>query len=123
MATLNANTVTDGSSNITARAWVNFVSQTSPTIRASYNVNSITRGGGAGDYTVTFSITLPDTSFVTIATGQDTAAGQSNSTSPSVGLQDTTTGAVTTTSVRLSSVSANGATVLDYPTCNVVIFN
>ena len=121
MSILAANTVTDGGVNVTARAWVNFVSQTSPTIRAGYNVNSVTRGGVIGDYTVTFSITFPDTNFVAVATGQDATAGV-NSSAPSVSLMDTTTGAVTTTSVRFSSVNALGNAALDYPTCNVAVF-
>ena len=120
MATLNANTVTDGSSNITARAWVNFNFETTPTIRKAYNVNSLTRNG-TGDYTVTFSITFADANYVTLATGQDITAG-TNTSAPSVGLVDSGTASPTTTAVRLSGVNATGSAVIDFPTCNVLVF-
>lgn len=50
------------------RAWVNFNGTTSPaTIRASFNVSSVTRNG-TGDYTVNFINAMPDTNFCTQVT-------------------------------------------------------
>lgn len=46
-----------------ARAWVNFNGTGTVAIRASANVSSIT-DNGTGDYTVNFTIALPDTSYV-----------------------------------------------------------
>lgn len=49
------------------RAWVNFDGTTSPgTIRASYNVSSVTRNG-TGQYTVNFTNAMVDTNYVTVA--------------------------------------------------------
>ena len=50
----------------TAKAWVNFNGTTSPgTIRASFNVSSVTKNG-TGDYTVNFSSALSDANYVTV---------------------------------------------------------
>ena len=47
---------------VTAKAWVNFNGVTTATIRASYNVSSVTRNG-TGDYTVNFSSALADANY------------------------------------------------------------
>lgn len=69
--TLTLSTLSDGtnSTNATdvvfgsARAWVNFNGTTSPgTIRASYNVSSITKNA-TGDYTVNFTNALSDANY------------------------------------------------------------
>jgi hypothetical protein len=45
------------------RAWVNFDgTQSTPTIRASGNVSSITKNG-TGDYTVNFTTAMPDANY------------------------------------------------------------
>jgi hypothetical protein len=45
------------------KAWVNFNGTTSPgTIRASFNVSSVTKNG-TGDYTVNFTTAMPDTDY------------------------------------------------------------
>jgi len=52
-------TVAQGS----AKAWVNFNGTTSPgTIRASFNVSSVTRNG-TGDYTANFTTAMPDANY------------------------------------------------------------
>lgn len=56
-ASVPTTTVINGS----AKAWVNF-NGTTASIRASYNVSSITRNG-AGDYTVNFSTAMPDANY------------------------------------------------------------
>jgi hypothetical protein len=72
MSTLVAQTISNGtvstsSENVirgSARAWVNFDGTGTPTIRASYNVSSIT-DNGTGDFTVNFTNALPDANYVT----------------------------------------------------------
>ena len=44
------------------RAWVNFNGVTTATIRASFNVSSVTRNG-TGDYTVNFTNAMPDANY------------------------------------------------------------
>lgn len=48
------------------RAWVNFDgSTTTPTIRSSFNVSSIT-DNGTGDYTINFTNAMPDANYATV---------------------------------------------------------
>jgi hypothetical protein len=44
------------------RAWVNFDGVTTATIRASFNVSSVTRNG-TGDYTINFTNAMPDSNY------------------------------------------------------------
>lgn len=44
-------------------AWVNYNGTSTVSIRASYNVSSIT-DNGTGDYTVNFAVTLQDTNYL-----------------------------------------------------------
>jgi hypothetical protein len=53
------------------RAWVNFNGTGAVPIRASGNVSSIT-DNGTGDYTVNFTIAMPDANYVMAGTGEDT---------------------------------------------------
>jgi hypothetical protein len=52
-----------------AKAWVNIngASGASPTIRASFNVSSVTRNG-TGYYTVTFTTAMADTNYSSVVT-------------------------------------------------------
>ena len=53
------------------RAWVNFNGQGTVSIRASGNVSSIT-DNGAGDYTVNFTVAMPDANYAVVGqSGQD----------------------------------------------------
>lgn len=53
----------DNSENGKVRLWADFNGTGTVAIRGSLNVSSIT-DNGVGDYTVNFSITLPDTNYV-----------------------------------------------------------
>ena len=75
--TIVADTIQDGAGNSTsmdnaiygsAKAWVNFdgTVATPSTIRASYNVSSVTRNG-TGDFTINFTNALADANYA--ATG------------------------------------------------------
>jgi hypothetical protein len=52
----------------TASAWVNFDGTGTPTIRADLNVSSIT-DNGAGQYTVNFTTSMPDTNYAAVSGG------------------------------------------------------
>lgn len=49
-----------------AKAWVNFVGSSSPTINSSFNVSSITYNS-VGNYKINFSTSMPDTNYATLA--------------------------------------------------------
>jgi hypothetical protein len=70
-------TVVQGS----AKAWVNFDGVTAtPTIRASFNVSSIT-DNGTGDYTVNFTTAMPDANYSAQVTSQLESNGSNWTTS------------------------------------------
>jgi len=68
--TLTISTLSDGTNSTSstnciqgsAKAWVNFYGISAGTIRASYNVSSVTRNG-TGDYTVTFTNAFVDANY------------------------------------------------------------
>jgi len=79
MSTLVAQTISNGtvstsSANViqgSAKAWVNFNGTTSPgTIRASYNVSSITKTG-TGTYTANITNALQDANYVAVVSAGD----------------------------------------------------
>jgi hypothetical protein len=100
------------------RAWVNFNGTGTVAIRAAYNVTSIT-DGGAGTYTVNFTIALPDANYATVmynnanSTPNDATIGFSNAFTGGVG-------SVTTSSVQVTSY--NGSAFADSASFNVAIF-
>lgn len=55
------------------RAWVNFNGVTTASIRASFNVSSVTKTA-TGIYTVTFSNAMPDTNYAVIGSARVTGA-------------------------------------------------
>lgn len=63
------------------RAWVNFNGTlATPTIRASGNVSSVTKGG-TGNYTVNFTIAMPDANYTAcISSGRDNTLGNQTTT-------------------------------------------
>lgn len=80
--TLTIGTLSDGTNSASAtdaikgsaRAWVNFNGVTTATIRASYNVSSVTRNG-TGDYTVNFTNAMPDSSYVAAGISRRSTTG------------------------------------------------
>jgi hypothetical protein len=124
MSTLKTNTIqhltsgfnnivthTDGAGTVNAahaRAWVNFDGTGTPSIRANFNVSSIT-DNGTGDYTVNFSNALADANYTPICTQADgTSAG------PIPYLLGFNPGgygktiSITTTGIRLYSITSSG---------------
>jgi hypothetical protein len=76
-ATTQASAGLTSSSTQVCQAWVNFngTVTTPSTIRASYNVSSITRNG-TGDYTINFTNALTDANYAaTCSSRQLTASG------------------------------------------------
>lgn len=118
-AALNAS----GSAPIYAcRAWVNFNGIGTVAIRASGNVSSIT-DNGVGDYTVNFTTAMQDANYALVATVSHNWVDV-NSSLRSVVERDTT-GARTTSSVRLQALSVNSGSAsnpTDTLNVNVAIF-
>lgn len=71
--TLTIGTLSDGTNSTSttncisgsAKAWVNFNGVTTTTIRASYNVSSVTYNA-SGDYTINFTNAMVDANYATI---------------------------------------------------------
>lgn len=88
------------------RAWVNFNGVTTATIRASFNVSSVTRNG-TGDYTINFTNAMVDANYTPVfgatnnssGTGRDQNMGIKNNSSP------------TTTSFRVQVFEPNTGNV------------
>jgi hypothetical protein len=85
VTTLTTTTISDGTNSTSstnpirgsAKAWVNFNGNGVNTIRASYNVSSITRTG-TGQYTVTFTSAFADTNYAPVMSGQRATTGGAN---------------------------------------------
>jgi hypothetical protein len=127
MSTIKATNITDLTGTYTstttainrgiAKAWVNFDGTTaSPsTIRASYNVSSITKNG-TGDYTVNFTTALADGNYSFIVTAGMTAS----TVSPITGTVSFV--AATALSRRFSLNQTTSGAATDMADVNVAIF-
>jgi hypothetical protein len=80
-----------------AKAWVNFNGTGTVSIRASFNVSSIT-DNGTGDYTVNFTNAFSDTNYVITGTAMNSLASANLFFSP-------VTTAPSTTALRLITLS------------------
>lgn len=117
--TLTISTLSDGTNSTSstnciqgsAKAWVNF-NGTAATIRASYNVSSITRNG-TGEYTVSFTNAFADANY--------SYALSIGHTSGTVVIKGTDSVPQTTTSLRTSVYSASW-TNADSAYCYVACF-
>ena len=96
------------------RAWVNFNGTGTVAIRASGNVSSIT-DNGTGDYTVNFTTAMPDVNFAT------QSLVSTESVNPRFMSLQGTTGAATTSSIRVQT-STFGGTAADSSTVCVCVF-
>lgn len=102
------------------RAWANFNGTTaSPsTIRADFNVSSITKNT-TGDYTVNFTTAMPDANYSVVACAGDT----SGNTSPMVMLgNNTSIPAFNTSSIKVFSRASTTNTMQDQSIINIAIF-
>ena len=97
------------------RAWVNFNGVTTATIRASFNVSSVTRNG-TGDYTINMTNALADANWVLVGT-RDCETGNTQSvTVQVVGAQTKTASAA-----RIYTLGTTASTY-DSATVHVAIF-
>ena len=124
MSTLVAQTISNGtvstsSANViqgSAKTWVSFngSSGASPTIRASYNVSSVTRTA-TGQYTVAFTNALPDANYAAVFGTQDNPGGAQWAVARNGGTYSTT-------ALQIQCWSYVGSGV-DLPIVNVAIFD
>lgn len=124
--TLTIGTISDGtnSASVTdaimgsARAWVNFNGVTTATVRASYNVSSVTRNG-TGDYTVNFTSSMPDSNYVWTGTARNMAGN--DTTRSCVDQRTTTTKTPSALAVRVMS-GGTAAALADSDDISIAIF-
>jgi len=97
------------------KAWVNFdgTTATPSTIRASFNVSSVTRNA-TGEYTINFTTAMPDTNYAMIGSSEGGATRQ-----PSVAYDQERS--ITTSSMPIR-LRENDGTVLNRANIFVAIF-
>lgn len=123
---IKAGTLTDGTNSVdtstvckgVAKVWVSFDgSTTTPTIKASHNVSSIT-DNGTGDYTINFQTAMKDANYVT---AMNSYYGTANTTRQS-GLRHNGQTTSSLTLVHVFIAANNGATLYDCPLAHVSVF-
>jgi len=93
------------------RAWVNFNGVTTATIRASFNVSSVTRNS-VGDYTVNFTNALPDANYAVAGIADNSTSSLGANGSVSVELKS---GVAPTTSACAFQVHRSAVAFVDTP--------
>jgi len=104
--------------NTNAQAWANFAGTTTPTIRASYNVSSITYSS-TGFWVVNLTNALTDTNAVCIGTSAYTNLSSGNDGDVA------NANMITTSTVNFSNSvisSSTGGTARNPAVCQVVVF-
>jgi hypothetical protein len=105
----------DSSSNsATCRAWVNFNGTGTPSIRADFNVSSIT-DNGTGDYTINFTTAMPDANYSVSGSTGGTGAAFCWRT-----IEDVT--ARTASAFRISTLNISNLQVIDPAQVNLAVF-
>ena len=118
--TLTISTLSDGTNSTSAtncikgsaKAWVNFNGVTTATIRASYNVSSVTRNG-TGDYTVNFATALSDANYA--ITGSTIGSGAGLEFLDSRGVANTTTTA------RFGVAKSSTSSLVDDSSISIIV--
>jgi len=103
------------------KAWVNFNGVTTITIRASFNVSSVTRNA-TGDYTIAFTTAMADANYSIVGSINPLYAANNssfniNSTGTAAGVTES---APTTSSFRVITTSP-GPTALDCKYVNIAV--
>lgn len=106
----------------TAKAWVNFNGTGTVTIRASFNVSSIT-DNGVGIYTVNFTNALADTNYSVCASYTDEVANNQHCIGFILSGGWVTTQVYSTAGFRVAFFSvSNSAGLVDKSICNFSVF-
>jgi hypothetical protein len=117
ISTLNDDTgvlATQNGMNGIAKAWVNFDGVAPVSIRASFNVSSVTRNS-TGNYTINFTTAMPDANYSYALSGKQSGADWSNMSPVS--------GGATTTTFRIATFNGdNTPSSRDYDLASVSIF-
>jgi hypothetical protein len=103
MSTLTVQTISNGSvstssTNViqgSAKSWVNFNGVTTATIRASYNVSSVTRSS-SGLYVVNFTNAFTDANYATTVGASNNTTADSSWPVPKVLTQTTSAATIST---------------------------
>jgi len=104
-----------------AAAWVNFNGQGTIAIREAYNVSSLV-DNNTGDYTINFTVAMPDTNYVFAGGYQADIAG-ANGTGNGAVSAGRFSGGYAAGSLRIATRANDSAgTALDTLVTNVVIF-
>ena len=109
-------TATGLAPSYSARAWVNFNGQGTPSIRGSQNVSSIT-DNGTGNYSVVFITAMPDANYATVG-----CAKQNDNASFSANNRCFAPYGALTTSASLLTIEANAGSAQDCANIMVSIF-
>jgi hypothetical protein len=99
------------------KAWVNFNGTGTVSIRAGYNVSSIT-DNGVGDYTVNFTTAMPDANYAMGGMVQDGDASVNNC---NISIQYTASGGLQTSNVRIRTCYDLG-NIYDFPFVTASVF-
>jgi len=98
----------------TAKAWVNYKGTPTNSIRASFNVSSVT-DNALGDYTVNFATAMSDTLYTTFGSSIGNSSGWHSHPFGSY--------TPTTASIRVIMANPNTSMSLqDIGQCNIVVF-
>jgi hypothetical protein len=119
MSTLRVTTLATqaGVEVYTAKAWVNFNGTGTVAIRGSGNVSSIT-DNGTGDYTVNYTVAMPDVNYCSLVTGTN---NEGQNISGDSKLRDTSSNKLAG-SVRIQFTVNDNQTAYDSPNANLAIF-
>jgi len=98
-----------------ALAWMNFNGIVTTSIRASYNVSSVTRNG-TGDYTMNFTNAMADANYCFVGSVQLSTANNNLTITPAYST------APTTTAMRFCTSAGATATLYDCGYIYVAIF-
>ena len=107
-----------------AKSWINYDGTSGGSVRASFNTSSKTRNG-TGDYTLNFTVAMPDTNYTYTGLA---AFGEANSTatgryvSPYVGGGGVYPFGLATGSLRFTTTYAVNVSNQDCQFVNIIVF-
>jgi hypothetical protein len=123
LTTLSDGTNSTSSTNCiqgSAKAWVNYKATSTQSIRASYNVSSVTYSG-TGLYTVNFTNAFADTNYSVIGTTGGNNGASSSSSNATFRINSASGATYSTTAVQVSTGYQDG-NLTDYLYVNVAVF-